>query len=161
MEETLNSNGEGTPTIEYHTSYTPTENNYDWKSSSIDPLAKALAKAQSEMKGAKADANNPYFKSKYADLHTVIESSLPYLNKHGLSVVQGNIPIEGNILITTTLLHESGQWIRSQIKMPLEKATAHAVGSACTYGRRYGLSAMTGIAQFDDDGNENSPKKGR
>ena len=37
--------------------------------------------------------------------------------------------------------------------MPIEKATAQSVGSVITYGRRYGLSAITGIAQYDDDGN--------
>ena len=51
------------------------------------------------------------------------------------------------------LLHESGQWIKSRLKMPIEKATAQAIGSTITYGRRYGLSAMVGIAQYDDDGN--------
>ena len=111
------------------------------------------------MKGAAANSKNSFFKSGYADLHAVIDACMPHLNKYGLSIVQGNVPIEKHVLVSTTLLHESGQWIRSEIKMPLKEATAHAVGSACTYGRRYGLSAMTGIAQFDDDGNENSPKK--
>ena len=55
--------------------------------------------------------------------------------------------------MTTMLLHESGQWIKSKLKMPIEKATAQSVGSVITYGRRYGLSAITGIAQYDDDGN--------
>ena len=157
------SGGNSTPTtIEYHSSYTPSvSTDSEWKSGSIDKLAGALAKAQSEMKGAAANSKNSFFKSGYADLHTVIESSLPYLNKYGLSIVQGNIPIDKHIMVTTTLLHESGQWIRSEIKMPLKEATAHAVGSACTYGRRYGLSAIVGIAQFDDDGNANSPQGGK
>jgi hypothetical protein len=51
------------------------------------------------------------------------------------------------------LLHESGQWIKSKLKMPIEKVTAQSIGSTITYGRRYGLSAITGIAQYDDDGN--------
>jgi hypothetical protein len=51
------------------------------------------------------------------------------------------------------LLHESGQWIKSKLKMPVEKVTAQSIGSTITYGRRYGLSAITGIAQYDDDGN--------
>jgi hypothetical protein len=44
--------------------------------------------------------------------------------------------------------------------MPIEKATAQSVGSVITYGRRYGLSAITGIAQYDDDGNAASVSKG-
>ena len=133
-----------------------------WKSDKIDKLAAALAKAQSEMKGAKKESVNPFFKSTYADLHMVIESSLPFLNKHGLSVVQGNDSEPGSFYVTTMLLHESGQWIKSTLKMPITKVDAQGIGATMTYARRYGLSAMVGIAQYDDDGNSivHHPKKG-
>ena len=131
-----------------------------WKSDTIDKLATALSKAQSEMKGAAKKTINPFFKAGYADLHTVIESSFPSLTKYGLSVVQGNESKPGEFFVTTMLLHESGQWIKSKLKMPIEKATAQSVGSVITYGRRYGLSAITGIAQYDDDGNAASQSKG-
>ena len=124
-----------------------------WKSESLDKLAAALSKAQSEMKGAEKKSVNPFFKSGYADLHTVIESSFPHLTKYGLSVIQGNDSNPGEFFVTTMLLHESGQWIKSKLKMPVEKITAQSIGSTITYGRRYGLSAITGIAQYDDDGN--------
>ena len=124
-----------------------------WKSETLDKLATALSKAQSEMKGAEKKSINPFFNSGYADLHTVIESSFPSLTKYGLSVIQGNESQPGEFFVTTMLLHESGQWIKSRLKMPIEKATAQSVGSVITYGRRYGLSAITGIAQYDDDGN--------
>ena len=128
----------------------------DWKSSEINELSKALSKAQKEIRVAKSDSKNPFFNSSYADLHTVMETALPVLTKHGLSIVQGNMYSSDNgFYVTTTLLHESGQWIRSEVRMPIGgKKDAHAVGSACTYGRRYGLSAMVGIAQYDDDGNK-------
>lgn len=128
----------------------------DWKSSEINELSKALSKAQKEIRGAKSDSKNPFFNSSYADLHTVMETALPVLTKHGLSIVQGNrYSSDNGFYVTTTLLHESGQWIRSEVRMPIGgKKDAHAVGSACTYGRRYGLSAMVGIAQYDDDGNK-------
>ena len=124
-----------------------------WKSDKIDKLAAALSKAQSEMKGAEKKSINPFFNSGYADLHTVIESSFPHLTKYGLSVIQGNESNPGEFFVTTMLLHESGQWIKSKLKMPIEKVTAQSIGSTITYGRRYGLSAITGIAQYDDDGN--------
>ena len=124
-----------------------------WKSDNIEKLASALSKAQSEIKGAEKKSTNPFFNSGYADLHTVIESSFPHLTKYGLSVIQGNDGKPGEFYVTTMLLHESGQWIKSRLKMPIEKATAQAIGSTITYGRRYGLSAMVGIAQYDDDGN--------
>ena len=123
----------------------------EWKSPEIDKLAEALAKAQSEMEVAKKESTNPFFKSSYADLHAVIKSSFPHLSKHGLSVSQGNEMIMGAVCVTTTLMHTSGQWIRSKVKLPLEKKNAQGVGSAITYGRRYGLSAIVGIAQYDDD----------
>ena len=130
-----------------------------WKSDKVDKLASALSKAQSEMKGAEKKSVNPFFNSGYADLHTVIESSFPHLTKYGLSVIQGNDSKPGEFFVTTMLLHESGQWIKSKLKMPIEKATAQSVGSVITYGRRYGLSAITGIAQYDDDGNAASQGK--
>ena len=143
MEETTNST----------VSPTPVNDDTSWKSDKIDKLAAALAKAQSEMKGAEKKSVNPFFNSGYADLHTVIESSFPHLTKYGLSVIQGNESNPGEFFVTTMLLHESGQWIKSRLKMPIEKVTAQSIGSTITYGRRYGLSAITGIAQYDDDGN--------
>ena len=125
----------------------------EWKSAEIDKLAIALAKVQSKLEGAKKESKNPFFNSSYADLHTVIKSSFPTLSEHGLSVSQGNEIVPGGVCVTTTMMHISGQWLRSKVKLPLEKLNAQAVGCAITYGRRYGLSAMVGIAQYDDDGN--------
>jgi len=148
VEETINST----------VNLTPENDDVSWKSDKIDKLATALTKAQSEMKGAEKKSVNPFFNSGYADLHTVIESSFPHLTKYGLSVIQGNDSKPGEFFVTTMLLHESGQWIKSRLKMPIEKVTAQSIGSTITYGRRYGLSAITGIAQYDDDGNAASNK---
>ena len=126
----------------------------EWKSHEIDKLATSLAKAQSEMKGAQKNAINPFFKSNYADLDTVIKSCLPQLTKNGLSIIQGNdVDERGSFYITTMLLHNSGQWIKSKLKMPITKPDAQGVGATITYARRFALSAMIGIAQTDDDGN--------
>ncbi len=153
MEETTNST--------VHTlALDPESKDTSWKSDKVDKLATALSKAQSEIKGAEKKSVNPFFNSGYADLHTVIESSFPHLTKYGLSVIQGNDSNPGEFFVTTMLLHESGQWIRSKLKMPIEKVTAQSIGSTITYGRRYGLSAITGIAQYDDDGNAASQSKG-
>ena len=131
-----------------------------WKSDDITELAKALSKAQSEIDGASKNNTNPFFKSNYADLHQVIQSSFPQLTKYGLSVIQGTDWIDGSIHVTTMLCHSSGQWIKSSICMPLkDKWNAQDVGSIMTYGRRYGLSAMVGVAQYDDDAQSISPPK--
>jgi len=128
----------------------------EWKSENINDLAKALAKAQAEIKGAKSESKNPFYNSNYADLHTVIESCMPILAKNDLSVVQGHeYCTESNgFYVTTMLMHSSGQWIKSKVRLPLPKgANAQHIGGVTTYGRRYGLSAIVGIAQYDDDGN--------
>ena len=131
----------------------------EWKSNKIDKLAAALSKAQSEIKGAVASSVNPFFKSNYADLDTVIKSCFPQLTKNGLSIIQGNDTCDkGSFYVTTMLLHESGQWIKSKLKMPITKKDAQGVGATCTYARRFALSAMVGIAQTDDDGNSISTK---
>ena len=129
------------------------ESSDSWKSPEIDKLASALAKTQSELEGAKKESTNPFFKSSYADLHSVIKSSFPYLSKNGLSVSQGNEVVKGAVVVTTLLMHSSGQWLRSKVKLPLKDVTAQGVGAAITYGRRYGLSAICGIGQYDDDAN--------
>ena len=126
----------------------------EWKSNKIDKLAAALSKAQSEIKGAKKNSVNPFFKSDYADLDTVIKSCFPQLTANGLSIIQGNDTCDkGSFYVTTMLLHESGQWIKSKLKMPITKKDAQGVGATITYARRFALSAMVGIAQTDDDGN--------
>ena len=127
----------------------------DWKSNEIDKLAGALAKAQSEMGGVSKGKVNPFYKSNYADINSCIEACMPALNKHGLSISQGNrFCNTSGYYITTMLMHESGQWLRSEIRIPLtNKKDAQEIGSACTYGRRYGLTSMVGLAQVDDDGN--------
>ena len=129
------------------------------QSGKLEKLATALAKAQSEIVGARKTSKNPYFKSDYADLFEVLEATRPILSKHGLSIVQTNNGVEiigstAFLHVGTMLMHTSGQWIRSFIPLPIESpVNCHKLGSAMTYGRRYGLSAMVGIAQMDDDGN--------
>ena len=57
------------------------------------------------------------------------------------------------------LCHSSGEWIRGTLKLRPTKADPQGFGSACTYGRRYGLAAIVGLAQIDDDGNAASQKQ--
>ena len=138
----------------------PENTNSEWKSDQIDKLAGALAKAQSEIRGAAKKSKNPFFNSNYADLHTVIESCMPQLSKNGISVVQGtDFNRTDGWFVTTMLMHSSGQWIKSSCKIILgPKQDIQALGSAITYGRRYGLSSIAGIGQSDDDGNSISKK---
>ena len=124
------------------------------KSESINEIAKALALVQGMIKGAKKDTDNPYFKSKYADLASVWEAIREALAKNEISVIQPTLPSEKEeILLETVLMHSSGQWVSSITQIPVTKVDAQGYGSALTYARRYGLSAMVGVAPEDDDGN--------
>ena len=129
------------------------------KSDDIKELALALSKTQSILKGALKDSNNPFFKSKYADLASVWDACREPLAANGLSVVQ--MPCNDtpdSVALETILMHTSGQWISSVFSMPVSKHDAQAVGSAITYARRYALAAVVGIAPEDDDGNLASGK---
>jgi len=120
------------------------------KSESITELAKALVKFHSVMGKVSKDAKNPFFKNKYASLSNIIEAVTKPLNDNGLSVLQ--LPcIEG---LTTTLLHESGEWISSTSSTPVKDATdPQKLGSAITYARRYALGAVLSLnIDEDDDG---------
>ncbi len=123
------------------------------KSESIAHLADALSKAQSQMHAAKKTSDNPFFKSKYADLATVWEACKSELTNNGLSIIQ--LPsAEGNtVSVTTILAHNSGEWINGTITMQAKDSGPQAIGSAITYARRYGLAAIISLPQEDDDGN--------
>ena len=124
-------------------------------SETIGKIAGALAKAQSGMTMIECNSSNPFFNSKYASLSAVLEVALPKLNENGIALVQGNRwdNVDNGFYITSMLVHSSGEWIKSEIRMPVTKKDAHGIGTATTYGRRYLLSSMVGVAQADDDGN--------
>jgi hypothetical protein len=122
------------------------------RSPSIAKLATALAKAQSELAGAVRDSLNPHFKSKYADLASVWDAARQPLAKNELAVLQPVSAHGPNVTVTTILAHSSGEWIAEALTLTAQQNTPQGVGSAITYGRRYGLSAMVGIAPEDDDG---------
>lgn len=120
---------------------------------SLKQLAAALCKAQSEMEGAKKQANNPHFNRKYADLASVWETIREPLTKNGLSVVQLLRSVEGGVEVETVLLHTSGEQIGAAFSIPASKVDAQGFGSAATYARRYSLMALVGVAPEEDDGN--------
>jgi len=125
------------------------------KSEKLKELFTALAKAQGEMKSAQLSSENPYFKSKYADLNELIKTSRPALSKNGLSVIQQILPNEdGQNILNSLLCHSSGEWISTQMKILPPKADIQSLGSYITYLRRYSYASLVGIttADADDDG---------
>ena len=131
-------------------------------SEEIDKIAVALVKFQGEVESPKKSVENDAFKKggkalKYADLDAIIKTVTPALAKNGLSQHQfTDTDIENKaVKITTMILHESGQYFFGDtLVLPAEsfgKFNAQTVGSAITYGRRYSLSAILGIASENDD----------
>ena len=125
-------------------------------SSEQDQLAEALNAAQKSMGSALKDADNPFFKSKYADLGSVVRAIKDPFADNGLSYTQFPICDGESAGVITVLMHKSGQWMRSSYAIPLVKRDAQAVGSCITYARRYALQAIAGIPADDDDGNKAS-----
>lgn len=132
------------------------------RSEKINELTSALAKAQGQITAAPKDAENSHFKSEYATLDSVWDACRGPLSLNGLAVVQSpSITTAGAVLLTTLLAHTSGQWLESALELLPKDRGPHSVGSAITYGRRYALMAIVGIApagadegsRGDDDGN--------
>ncbi len=133
------------------------------KSESIKELAAALNAAQSTLQVAKKGSENPFFKSKYADLFSVWDAARPALTENGLSVSQiAETDPEGRAYLETILMHTSGEWIKGRLPLMALKADPQAQGSAITYARRYSLSAIVGLCtEEDDDGEGAMDRKGK
>lgn len=130
-------------------------------SESIANLAAALAKAQGAIEPVAKSKVNPHFRSSYAPLEEIAEAVREPLRDNGLAVIQTFGQVEGGVVVITTLLHESGEWYSGELVLPVEKGTAQGVGSAITYGRRYGLAAfLKVVSDEDDDGNAASAGNG-
>lgn len=117
-------------------------------------ISAAYVAAFSEIEAATKSANNPHFKSKYADLPAVIDAIKPHLAKHNLGFMQCPRPSDGGVSIETILIHASGDKLSMGVLfVPTNKHDAHGYGSALTYARRYALQTCFGLPTEDDDGN--------
>jgi len=120
------------------------------QSEQVNELAKALSQAQSELSAASKDGKNPHFNSEYATLESVLTASKP-IHKYGLSLVQGGGFLGDTYGLWTTLLHSSGQWVKTFYKLAPEKNGPQSLKSANTYARRDALQSLLGIPEADDD----------
>lgn len=123
------------------------------KSPEIQHIAAALLAFQAEATGVVKDSKNPHFKNRYASLEAVVDEARPVLQSVGISWMQAPGKISGgNIGMTTLLMHAaSGQWISSDMEIPLGKQDPQGAGSALTYAQRYALMASLGLPPVDDD----------
>ena len=126
-------------------------------SSEITELAKTLLKVQRQLQPVLKDSENPFTKSWYASLKSVMAACRDALFDNGIWLCQSPVPVDspGCLGLVTKLTHaESGQWQSSLAVVPLPKADPQGLGSAITYARRYTLCAMLGIVTEDDDAEE-------
>lgn len=128
------------------------------RSEQIDQLATALSKFQGSLEQPKLNSTvkvktrtGGEYSFKYADLSECKAAAKKPLSENGLAVTQ---LIEDDYSLLTVLMHSSGQWISSRVKMPISEPGAQAIGSAITYAKRYAFCAILGIvADDDEDGN--------
>ena len=119
----------------------------------LNEISAALVAAQAEFAAIPKTAENPFFKSKYADLATVISHTQPVLAKHGLAVSQHPTTLDGEPALTTWLLHSSGQSLKDTMRLCAAKSDPQGQGAAITYARRFAYMAVLGlVADADDDG---------
>ncbi len=134
----------------------------DVQSEKINEIATALSKAQGELKPAKKSCKSHF--AEYADLKDIVESSREVLKNNGLSVSQSPFPGEdGKLLIVTTLMHSSGQWLRAYMPVIAHKLDNHTIASGITYAKRYSFASIVGIVQEgeDDDAKEAMGDEGK
>lgn len=129
-------------------------------------IAKSLAKFHDLMGTVTKDASNPFFKSKYAPLESILPAIKEPLKDSGLVFIQmpsflgegdvNRVPALRTILIDV----ESGENIDETFPLVLAKQDPQGVGSAITYMRRYAIVSMLGLnCDEDDDGNATLPEK--
>lgn len=126
----------------------------------MEQLAKALSAAQAEFGTVPQTGYNPFHKSKYSTIEDYVNAAKPILAKHGLSISQAPNLMESQFVLTTILMHESGEHVVSNQPIFSAKQDAQSMGSAITYARRYAYGAVLGMASgdFDDDGNAAAEK---
>jgi hypothetical protein len=128
--------------------------------SNADKLAPALVKAIGELtdphKAGKVAAGQRRYS--YMTLPDLLTEVRAVFAANGLAVLQSVEVGDGYASVTTTIVHESGQML---VTAPLNLRTspdAQSVGSAVTYGRRYALAALVGLAGSEDDDGERASR---
>lgn len=120
-----------------------------------------LLEVQKEIGAIKKDSENPFFKSKYFDINSLLAEVKPVLNKHGIVLTQGlSMPHEEVKLCLDTTLTDAETGSRISYICPIpDTADAQKAGSAITYFRRYALQSLLALEAEDDDGEQTKNPK--
>ena len=130
------------------------------KSEQINELATALSKAQSKFKSVnkgrtvKVKTKSGFeYSYKYAELSDIFDMVRVPMTENGLAIIQGSTVLDGKAIISTILLHSSGQFIKNDLTLPVvsnDNNPIQNIGSSITYGRRYEVSSILGISSEED-----------
>lgn len=126
----------------------------------MNAISAALVKFQSQLRPVNKDSENPFFKSSYADLSSILQAVVPLLTANDLAVIQPMKVENGLTILITKIIHSSGEFIQSEMILPVV-ADPQKFGSLITYYKRYQLQAILGVStkDEDDDGNYASDKQ--
>jgi hypothetical protein len=129
-------------------------------SEQLDKIIPALMTVKGKLQAVTKGANNPFFKSKYADLNTYLDEVEPLLAENELVLFQPVrvADITGANIVASIIMHKSGQFISSEMNVAAGNLDAQKLGAAVTYFRRYTLGALLAMKAEDDDGNTASGK---
>lgn len=111
-----------------------------------------LNEVKKEIGAISKDSTNPFFKSKYFDINSLLKHVEPLLQKNGLLLLQ---PIYKGYVVSEIIEIKSGEKIQSALQLP-EIDDPQKIGSCVSYYRRYTLQSLIGLQSEDDDANSAS-----
>ena len=130
----------------------------EFSSDSISNIAPALLKTQQSLGPIGKDSSNPFTNSRYASLASVLESCRQSFRDNGILLIQRGVASSpGTVTVETRLIHApSGEWIMGLTTIPVPEEegrmnSSQKIGACLSYGRRYGLMSLLGMAAVDDD----------
>ena len=112
-------------------------------------LSQKMFNLRKEIGAISKDAKNPFYKSKYFDINSLIKQLQPLLKENRLLLTQ---PLLGNTVETKITCIDSEQVAVSILDLP-QISDPQKLGSCITYYRRYTLASLLGLQAEDDDGN--------
>ena len=107
-----------------------------------------LAKVKAVLNPIRKTETNPFLKSKYFDINSLLEQVEPIIQEHGLILAQ---PIQAGKVVTYLIDPDTGDDLGSEIELP-NIQDPQKLGSAITYYRRYTLVSLLALQALDDDG---------
>lgn len=126
--------------------------NFEISSPMIGQITEALSKAQGKIENALKDSKNPFFKSNYADLSSVMAVTKQPLTDNNLSFSTSIVIEVDKYILVATLSHSSGEWLRSYMPLITAKQDMQSLGAAISYARRFCLASLCHVGVEENDG---------